>query len=91
MARKKYEMKIDPRKANIIGICFSCNILCLVLGVFTEETFYFMMDILIVFTAIPYLKFEYQRLNKIGPRLVIISLATVYAVFSLMMTFLSLV
>lgn len=45
MARKKYEMKIDARAAQIIRSCFVCNIVCLSLGIFAENTFYYMLII----------------------------------------------
>lgn len=89
MARKKYEMEIDPRKAKIISSCFFCNIICLSLGIFTENTFHFMLNILILATIFPYLKFEYRRLNKVGPRLVLFILMLGYTVFSLVSSLLS--
>ncbi len=66
MARKKYEMKTDARAAQIIRSCFVCNIVCLSLGIFAYNTFYFILDVLILAMFFPYLKFEYRRLNKAG-------------------------
>lgn len=87
MARKGFEMKIDPKVKIVIGL----NILGLFLGIFTERTFHFMNNLLILFMIIPSLKFEYQRLDRIGPHLVLMIFAAIYTTFSIVKMLLSVI
>lgn len=91
MARKRYEMKVDSKTSQIIMIGFFGNMLGLSLGIFTERTFHFMKNLLILYTIIPYLKFEYQRLNRIGPHLVLMIFAAIYTTFSIVKMLLSVI
>lgn len=83
-------MKMDPKVFAVFRNCFTLNMFGLLLGIFTEATFMFMLDILILGGLIYYIPFEYRRLNGVGVRFVLFILAALYTAVKILLQFVAL-